>query len=228
MIVELILLLVLLYFVLSYYRKGLMMALCSLLILVLSSLGAMAAQELFAPKMADWLMPRITSSVEESLSEKVSETTNETMDNVSQISFKVAGTEMSIGDLIEFLNAFGIDVEASVESTADRASEPVISRIADGVAAAVADMISRMVVFLAAFLVISLVLHSVALAVNVVDRLPVIHTLNHLGGGVVGFIGGSFLLTMLMALLVSVGLAGEDAFHGPISGLIRSVAAKLI
>ena len=84
------------------------------------------------------------------------------------------------------------------------------------------------VIFLLAFLVIFLVLRLAVLLVNVVDRLPVVHTLNHAGGAVLGGIAAAFCLTMITAVLVQSGLLPKNAAAGPVAQLLRTIAERAV
>jgi hypothetical protein len=92
----------------------------------------------------------------------------------------------------------------------------------------VTDALSGLLIFLAVFLVIFLLLRSLELGLNTVDRLPVIHTLNHLSGGLIGLISGAFLLTVGMAVLVQADVVTDSTFQGPVSTLLRLLVAQFL
>ncbi len=94
-------------------------------------------------------------------------------------------------------------------------------------ARAVVEPIAGLLIYFAAFLILYLVLHSVALAVNVVDRLPVLHTLNRAGGVLFGLAEGVLLLTVLLTVLSQSGVLPEEALGGPLGSLFRQTAGQL-
>lgn len=228
MIVDIILVLILVVFVLSGYRKGLILSLCGLLILVVSCLGASVAQELLTPKLVAKLQPQVTAALVSELEEQVSASTEAAIADVGQASFTIGGQTFSVEDVIGLLGRFGLDVEQSAETAVSELAHPIVESAASAIAAMFLDAVVGFVVFLGAFLLIYLVLRTVELSINTVDRLPVIHTLNHLGGGLVGVISGAFLMVVAMTVLGQTGLIPDTAFQGPISGLLQSIVAVFL
>ena len=228
MTVDIILLLVLVVCLLSGYRKGLILSLCTLLILVVSCLGASVAQEVLTPRVVEEVTPQITQAISEKLEEQVSMATENAIAEASQSGITIGGQEIPISDLIGLLNTFGLDVEESARNTASEISAPMVEAAAQAMAEAIVEAFAGFLIFLAAFLIIFLVLRTVELGINTVDHLPVIHTLNHLGGGIVGLVSGAFTLVMLMALLTQTGVLPEETFSGPVSGLLYEFVGKMI
>lgn len=218
MTVDLILLLILIVFVLSGYRRGLILSLCSLLILIISCLGGSVAQEVLTPRVAERITPQVTEIVEQQLESRVS------AENILEDS-GLTGTGTQLDAISGLL---GIDLDAALSSVAENATQPLISAAASAIAQALVDAFAGMLIFLSAFLIIYLLLHSLELGLNMVDRLPVIRTLNHLGGGVIGFLSGAFLLFIFSALLKNTELLPADSFSGPISQLLQAVVAKFL
>ncbi len=228
MTVDIILLLVLLVCILSGYRKGLILSLCSLLILVVSCLGASVAQEVLTPRVVAEVTPQVTESISEKLEEQISLSTENAISDASQSGITIGGQEITLGDLIELLQTFGIDVQQSAQNAASDISAPLVQAAAEALAESIVGAFAGILIFLATFLIIFLVLRAVELGINTVDHLPVIHTLNHLGGGVVGLVIGAFTLVMVIAVLSQSGILPEDTFSGPVSGLLRNFVGKLL
>lgn len=226
MTVDLILLLILLVFMLSGYRKGLILSLCSLLILVVSCLGATVAQQALTPKVSESIKPQVAAYVSELLEQQVAESTNTAISESSGVT--IGGQSVSLEELLELLRRFGIDAETTVQNTVSSASEPLVEAAAEAVSDAIVDAVAGLLIFLAAFLIIFLLLHGLELGLNTVDRLPVIHTLNHLSGGLIGLISGGFLLTVGMAVLVQSGTVTESTFGGPVSVFLREFVAQFL
>lgn len=228
MAVDIILLLILVVFTLSGYRKGLILSLCGLLILVVSCLGASVAQELLTPKLVTELHPQVTAALVSELEEQVTTSTEAAIEDAGEAGITIGGQEVTVGDLISLLERFGLDVEQSAQNAVSELSDPIVESAASAMAGMFLDAVVGFVVFLGAFLLIYLVLRTVELSINTVDRLPVIHTLNHLGGGLVGIISGAFLLVVAMTVLSQTGLIPDTAFQGPISGLLRAIVAVIL
>jgi hypothetical protein len=225
MTVDIILLLILLVFMLSGYRKGLILSLCSLLILVVSCLGATVAQQALTPKISEYLKPQVTAYVSEVLEEQVAENTDAALESSG---VTIGGESVSLEELLGLLQRFGIDAEATAQSTVSSASQPLIAGVSEAISDTVTDALSGLLIFLAVFLVIFLLLRSLELGLNTVDRLPVIHTLNHLSGGLIGLISGAFLLTVGMAVLVQADVVTDSTFQGPVSTLLRLLVAQFL
>jgi uncharacterized membrane protein required for colicin V production len=226
MTVDIILLLILLVFMLSGYRKGLILSLCSLLILVVSCLGATVAQQALTPKVSEYLKPQVTAYVSELLEAQVEESTDAVISESSGVT--IGGQSVSLEELLELLQRFGIDAETTVQSTVSSASAPLVEAAAEAVSDALTEALSGLLIFLAVFLIIFLLLRSLELGLNTVDRLPVIHTLNHLSGGLIGLISGAFLLTVGMAVLVQADVVTDSTFQGPVSTLLRLLVAQFL
>jgi hypothetical protein len=225
MTVDIILLLILLVFMLSGYRKGLILSLCSLLILVVSCLGATVSQQALTPKISAYLKPQVTAYVSELLEEQVAENTGAALESTG---VTIGGESVSPEELLSLLQRFGIDAEATAQEAVSSASEPLIDGAAEAISDTVTDALSGLLIFLAVFLVIFLLLRSLELGLNTVDRLPVIHTLNHLSGGLIGLVSGAFLLTVGMAVLVQADVVTDSTFQGPVSTLLRLLVAQFL
>jgi len=218
MIADLVLLLIFLVFILSGYRKGLILSLCTLLVLVLSCLGGAAAQKALTPTVSEWLEPKLTAYLSEQLQEQVSESAGQLTE---ESGLTINGKTVSLAGIAQLLESLGIDAERVTQDAATTVTSPVTELAAQAVSQMLVEAIAGTLIFLVAFLVLCLIFHSIGLILNVVDRLPVVHTLNHVGGGLIGLISGAFFLTMAMALLVGTGALPEDTFQGPISRLLR-------
>lgn len=227
MLIELILLLFLVTCCLSGYRKGLVMSLGVLLILALSSLGATVAQEALAPRAVEAIEPKVQQVVREQLQRELEEKTQGAVEGAGDVSFSVGGEQVDLGGLMGMLGALGIPVETQVTEGANQALSPALDAAAGAVARALVEPVAELVIYLAAFLILYLLLHSLTLALNVVDRLPVIHTLNRAGGAVLGLLGGLLVLTVLTVVCRRTGWLPEEFGKGPLSMLFEGLADKL-
>ena len=228
MLIDVICLLILVACCLSGYRKGLLMSLCSLLVLVLCCLGASLAQQNLTPKAVAYLEPILTEKVEVQLQAELESQTQQAVEQAEDAGVTIGGQRVTLGDLADLLDRFGLDVEQSVTEGASEAMEPMVRAAAQAVARAVVEPMAEVLIFFGAVLVLYLVLHSVVLAVNVVDRLPVLHTLNRAGGAIFGLIGGVLMLTVALVVLSRTGFLPEDVLEGPLSNAVRQLAAQVL
>ena len=227
MLIEVIFLLFLLTCCLSGYRKGLVMSLGVLLILALASLGATVAQEALAPKAVEAIEPKVQQVVREQLQRELEDKTQEAVENAGDVSVSIGDGQMNLGALTGILGALGIPVEAQVTEGASQVMSPMIDAAAEAVTRAVVEPVAELVIYLAAFLILYLLLHSLTLALNVVDRLPVIHTLNRAGGAILGLLGGVLVLTVLLVVCRRTGWLPEEFGQGPLGLLFQGLAGRL-
>lgn len=228
MAIDILLLLIFIICVLSGYRKGLILSLCTLLMLALSCLGAAAVQQVLAPRAAEWMEPKVTAYVADVIRDGVENSTENAMEQTGEVGLTIGGQQVTLGDLAGILSGFGLDVQESVQGAAQDMAEPLVQSVAKGISQSIVESVAGIVVFLAAFLVIYLLLHGVSLVVNLVDRLPVVHTLNHAGGAVIGGVSCALVLTVLMGLLVKSGIMEQNAFGGPVASLLRNIAERIV
>ena len=220
MTVDIILLLIFVVCVLSGYRKGLILSLCTLLMLALSCLGAAAVQQALTPKVSGWMEPKVTSYLVDVIQDGVEDSTENALEQTGEVGLTIGGKQVTLNDLAGILSGFGLDVQESVQGAAQTVAEPVVQSIAKS--------ISQSVVSSLAGLLIYLLLRAVSLIVNLVDRLPVVHTLNHAGGALIGAVSCALFLTVLMGLLVKSGAMEQGSFGGPVAQLLRSIAERIV
>lgn len=228
MAVDIFLLFIFVVCVLSGYRKGLILSLCTLLMLTLGCLGAAAVQYALTPKVAAWMEPKITSYLTETIRDGVETSTENALEQTGELGLTIGGQQVTLGDLSGILSSFGLDVQETVQDAAQGASDPVIQSVAASISQSIVNSLAGIVVFLVVFLLIYLLLHGTCLALNVVDRLPMVHTLNHIGGAAIGGISCALVLTVLMGLLVKSGAMEQSDFGGPVAQLLRSIAERIV
>ena len=202
------------------------MSLGVLLILVLSSLGATVSQETLAPRAVAAIEPKVQQVVREQLRQEVENQTQDAVEQAGDVSFSVGGQQMTLEDIAGLLGSFGMNVEAQVAEGTNQALEPVLDAAAGAVAHALVEPVADLVIYVAAFLILYLLLHSVTLALNVVERLPVIHTLNRVGGAVSGLLGGILVLIVFMVVCRRTGWLPEELGKGPLGLLFQGLANK--
>ena len=228
MAVDIILLLIFVVCVLSGYRKGLILSLCTLLMLALSCLGAAAVQQALTPKVSEWMEAKVTSYLVDVIQDGVEDSTENALEQTGEVGLTIGGKQVTLNDLAGILSGFGLDVQESVQGAAQTVAEPVVQSIAKSISQSVVSSLAGLVIFLVAFLLIYLLLRAVSLIVNLVDRLPVVHTLNHAGGALIGAVSCALFLTVLMGLLVKSGAMEQGSFGGPVAQLLRSIAERIV
>lgn len=222
MLIDVILFLILLSLILAGYRRGLIMSLMGLVIVVLCCMGAAAAQRALTPAVTEYLEPKITEALAPEIESYVEGRTQAALDQSEEYGLDVDGEKMTLGDLAELLRTFGLDV---AEQTTE-AILPDADAVVQDAAHALTEKIAGTVVYILAWLILYLVLQNAALIGNVVDRLPVVHTCNRVGGAILGALEGLVPMVVIAAVCDGAGLL--PARMGPLCQLIRRMAESVL
>ena len=189
---------------------------------------AAAVQQALTPKVSEWMEPKVTSYLVDVIQDGVEDSTENALEQTGEVGLTIGGKQVTLNDLAGILSGFGLDVQESVQGAAQTVAEPVVQSIAKSISQSVVSSLAGLVIFLVAFLLIYLLLRAVSLIVNLVDRLPVVHTLNHAGGALIGAVSCALFLTVLMGLLVKSGAMEQGSFGGPVAQLLRSIAERIV
>lgn len=189
---DLAILVILLLFVLRGAHRGLLLTLCSLVAVLVAFIGAGFVADLFAPKVAEHLEPRVAAAIEAQLEESLRHTEYVTpQGGVAQ-----TPEEIPLAGLLEALKEMGL-YESAVDAVGD-AVQSGLSATAANVAAAVASSIAGtaayLIVFLVSFVVILILWTILSHALDLVTRLPGLSTLNKTGGALLGLLKGCAIL----------------------------------
>lgn len=183
--------------------KGLLRTLAGLLVVVLSLVGAgIVASALSAPA-AKLVVPILEKRIESRLDEAVREQRPEPS----------PGESLPLEELLDLL---GVD-QARREALTERAEKNVRDTGAT-LAAALIESLAQSVLYgllyILSFLLLSLALHLLVRMLDAVLKLPGLHGLNAVGGGLVGLAEGALLLFLAVWALRLVGVsfdAGEES-----------------
>lgn len=166
-------------------RRGLLKTMAGLAVVLLALWGASLAADHLTDPVAAWLEPILTQGIEEKLS--VSDTAD-------------------AGQMLEAFRFRGDSLERMLELVQQRVQETGQS-ILKAVAASVSHAIAGTAVYLAAFLLLLILLR---LLVRPLDRLahklPVVRTVNALGGGALGLMCSVLLLFVAVWVMQRFGL----------------------
>ena len=174
-IVDIVMVLILLLFAALGAHKGMVLTLCSLVSVVLGFLGGRYLADLLTPALVKQAAPMLEGLVEKYL---------------AAVAAGADAATQEAGFLGLVLQELLKDGFASVE--------PVAAELA----VSLAESVIYPLVFLLAFILILVVCWFIAHALDLVARLPVLHTLNSLGGFVLGLIKGCLLVAVLIPLLL--------------------------
>ena len=151
-------------------KKGFVMMLASLVIIIVAFAGADICAKMFSPAVSDWIEPRIASAI----SDKVD------LEGAIPQDFKI----------------FGITLKGVSDSAGEfvgKAEESVIS----GAANRLADTLGFIITAALSFVALLLILRLVARLINLVVKLPVLNFINSLLGVVMGAGTGIFIALLM-------------------------------
>lgn len=187
-------------------RKGFILTLCSLVAVLVAFIGATIITNAAAPKVAEYLQPRLEQSIQQSLGEALQEIPDGGSFDIADIlaSLREKGIVSKwIADSIEE-SLQGIDVSSytqqavkSIVTMAAGASKP---------AAALAGQLSKSILFPIVFLLLLIAWAFISHALDLVSKVPVVNTLNHGLGGAMGLIKG--IIVVYVAVWILCGPAG--------------------
>lgn len=177
--------------------KGLLRTLAGLLVLALSLAGAgIIASALSAPA-AKLIAPVIEKRIEARLDEAIQECAEE---------IPGEGEEPPLAELLDLL---GVD-QARRDALADR-TEKSIRDTGASLAAALVESLAQSVLYgvlyMISFLLLTFALHLLVRMLDAFLRLPGLHGLNAVGGGLVGLAEGALLLFLAVWVLRLIGVS---------------------
>lgn len=199
-IIDAIVVAVLLAFAIWGARQGLVRALAGLVMVIVALVGAGMIAATFSGPAAKLVAPviqkHITSRVEEAITVQTGAALEE------------AGEETQMEGLLALL---GLDEDVR-NSLAEQAEERVRETGASIVSAVVESLVGSIaygVLFILAFLALLLLLHVLVGAMDLVMKLPLLHGLNSLGGGVLGLAEGALVLFLAVWAARRLGISFE-------------------
>ena len=184
------------------------------------------AQEKLTPRAVEYLTPKIEAMILPSVESELQQGAAELMNQAGETGFTIGDQTMTVSDLAEFLKPFGLDLRQSATEQSEQVLEPVAQAAASKAAAYFARREAGLMIFFVSYLVLYLVLYNVALVLNIVARLPVLHTLNQAGGAILGFCG--CLLVMMVSAMVVRSSALLPADPGPVTSGLLALSQQVL
>lgn len=185
--------------------KGLLRTLAGLLVLALSLAGAGIIASALSVPAAKLVTPMIEKRIEARLDEAIQE----------QRPRETEGEDLPLAELLDLL---GVD-QARRNALADRAEKSVRDTGASLAAALVESLAQSAlygVLYMLSFVLLTLALHLLVRMLDAVLKLPGLHGLNALGGGLVGLAEGALLLFLAVWALRLVGVSFDGEETGQI------------
>lgn len=158
--------------------RGMFRTLSGLLTWLLSLWGAKLIADRCAPLLVDWLTPKLLPTVSEKLAQAMSD--GASSDSLSGLLGMIPG----------------------VQSLLSQAGDSLAAALAPAVARQVALAVGWLLLFVAGFIVFKLVCRLLIWLLDLLDEVPGLHFLNHLGGAVLGVLKGGLLIAVVVSILL--------------------------
>lgn len=211
-------------------KRGLFRSMMGLAAIVLALVGAVLIADLAAQPVTEALMPRVEESVGEWFrDEKVQEESADASVEETVSSEDAADEPLAVTGLLKKLLRFDLDgaVRDSLRKSAQDAALAAVRSLLGSVV--------RTILFLVSFLLLTLILKLFTRGLDKVFSLPVLHTLNSLGGGALGLIESALLLFLVCDVAPKLGIAVFEEYEAGtyllaffMSHSPRSLAAALV
>ena len=194
LVYDVIILVILAAFVLLGIKKGFVLSLCGALALVVALVGASIGARKLAPQVSQALEPRFAAAIEEQLNQEIASSIQD-----GRTDFE----ENTLTGLLGFLRDLGLyqELADAVEQAVESGMTAVAAQTAATAAAALAETVAYPLIFLVIFLLVLLIWSVVSHLLDLAFRLPVLNTLNRLGGGAFGLLKGVLVVFVLVWLM---------------------------
>ena len=204
LVLDLILLVILLFFTLMGAKRGFVLTLCSLVAVIVALVGASFISDALAPKVAAAIQPRLEQVITEQLDEALKHT--EFVDGNGDVA--TSSQDIPLAGVLSVLreNELYQSLMGSVEKAIQEGVSATAASAAAQVAAAIAGQLAKGIIFSVAFLLVLIAWFFVSHALDLVAKLPGLNSLNGLLGGVVGLVKG--LIIAYLAVWVLYTLTG--------------------
>lgn len=158
--------------------RGMFRTLSGLLTWLLSLWGAKLIADRCALLLVDWLTPKLLPTVSEKLAQAMSD--GASSDSLSGLLGMIPGVQGLLG----------------------QAGDSLAAALAPAVARQVALAVGWLLLFAAGFIVFKLVCRLLIWLLDLLDEVPGLHFLNHLGGAVLGALKGGLLIAVVVSILL--------------------------
>ena len=158
--------------------RGMFRTLSGLLTWLLSLWGAKLIADRCAPLLVDWLTPKLLPTVSEKLAQAMSD----------------GAASDSLSGLLGVL--------PGVQSLLSQAGDSLAAALAPAVARQVALAVGWLLLFAAGFIVFKLACRLLIWLLDLLDEVPGLHFLNHLGGAALGVLKGGLLIAVVVSILL--------------------------
>lgn len=186
---DLVILAILAFFLWRGWRKGLLLSLCGLVVVILALVGANFIADTAAPPVAKALQPKLAEVIEENVDDYIATHYDDlTPANPWDALREMGGIYAMCADSVE-------DAIGQFSRNLDLSEQYAIA------AGRVAERLAHHILFAVAFVVLFVLLTLLLHALDLVAKLPGLHFCNGLGGGLIGLVKGVLVLFVLVTVL---------------------------
>ncbi len=225
LIIDIALVVVLVLFALVGRHRGLIMSVCSLLAVVVAIAGALFLSKALAPTVTEWVMPLVEDKVIPAVETVIPEEVTEVFNNLAPgETVKDAITDLLPDDFVldentslpsadqiqKYLEDSDLELPQEVHNFLNQIDDKDIEAIGESTSAeealvaatgSVTEVVVRIVLFILLFIVILILWSILSHVLNLVSRLPVLKSMNKLGGLLFGLVRGVLFLFLIAWVL---------------------------
>lgn len=187
-------------------RRGLFQAMAGLVIMVVALVGA----GIIAATFSGPVTRLVSHPIETHITQQVDEALGLAPGQMPEVESQDGETDEGFG-IEDLLALLGVDqdVRDSITRQAQEAVRDTGVSVASAVVESIAGTMIYGALFLIAFLALMVLLHILVKAMDLVLKLPGLHGLNALGGGLIGLVEGVLALFLAVWVLRRLGVSFE-------------------
>ena len=187
------------------YRKGFILTLCGFLAVFVAFFGASVISDVLAAPVADVLRPVVEQQILQVVEQQVLTADLSIIDQLSAVAPEDLNSLLSALQDTALFQGFAEAFRNAVDSGVIKVTGNAVQAIAHYVAVQLAET----ALFLVAFVTILAIWYFISHVLDLAFRLPVLSTLNHWAGAVLGLVKGVVLLYIAAQLLKGGFLPSE-------------------
>ena len=194
------------------YRKGFILTFCGFLAIFVALIGATVVSNVLAQPVSQAISPMIESSIQQAVAEKLQSPDPLGQENASQLpdssgsqdpSQESPASDLPLQEILDLLEQSPVyrGFAGALQSAVDAGLISATANATIVISEYIAGQVARMVLFVVSFVLILILWFFVSHALDLAFKLPVLSSLNRLGGGALGLLKGALLIYVACWLL---------------------------
>ena len=194
------------------YRKGFILTFCGFLAIFVALIGATVVSNVLAQPVSQAISPMIESSIQQAVAEKLQSPDPLGQENASQLpdssgsqdpSQESPASDLPLQEILDLLEQSPVyrGFAGELQSAVDAGLVSATANATIVISEYIAGQVARMVLFVVSFVLILILWFFVSHALDLAFKLPVLSSLNRLGGGALGLLKGALLIYVACWLL---------------------------